>query len=60
MAIEKAESEGAKLIIANDPDADRFAAAEKLPRFDIHMRDSLWLINTIGIAENGRSLQAMS
>jgi len=31
LAIDKANSESANLIVANDPDADRFAAAEKLP-----------------------------
>lgn len=34
LAMEKAKAEGARLIVANDPDADRFAAAELLPGGD--------------------------
>lgn len=42
LAVETAEREGKTLIIANDPDADRFAAAEKV-EYVKHLR--YWLNN---------------
>jgi phosphoglucomutase len=35
LSVKTADEVGAKLIIANDPDADRLAAAEKLPRYGV-------------------------
>lgn len=46
LSIETADKEGKTLIIANDPDADRFAVAEKI-KFVSHINDrDLWLTLT--------------
>jgi phosphomannomutase len=37
LSVKLATAEGANIIIANDPDADRLAAAEKLPKYDYYL-----------------------